>query len=586
MIRRTAIAAVLVYLLAPAVIAQDIASTRHNLSVSGPGSVTTGTIDEICVFCHTPHHSTPSAPLWNRELPTGQVYQLYGSSTLNSSPESPQLRSGNFSLLCLSCHDGTIALGDFVNPAREDPNFAFGLNDRGRLGTNLSDDHPVSLVFDNNLAASDTRLHPPGINGSNIAPLPLQNGQYLECTTCHDVHNNTLPPFLNEQSLNGDICLTCHDLSSWDFATSSHATQTGNPAGAPGPWDDRRLEWRGSTVAENSCFNCHTPHSAPSPQRLLKDVEEATCLECHDGTVANTNIAAEFNKASRHPITLTAGVHDPSPNVEPAVVQSRHVECVDCHNPHAVSSADNGNLPGPLNGIRGVDSLGLGEIEPITEVYQLCFRCHAYSPGKAAPPTPRVHDQSNVALEFDTGNPSFHPVLGPSVNPNVPSLLLPPGSIITCIDCHNSNSSAVGGGSGPDGPHGSTFPNLLARRYVTADNTRESPAVYALCFGCHEYDSILRDESFAEHSRHLENGDVPCNACHDPHGVSSTQATSSNGFPNNTHLINFDTSIVSPTLGNSQPVFEDRGTFRGGCTLSCHGEQHCPGDACDIDAQY
>jgi len=339
-------------------------------------------------------------------------------------------------------------------------------------------------------------------------------------------------------------------------------------------------------VAENSCFNCHTPHSAPSPERLLKDVEEATCLDCHDGTVASTNIATEFNKASNHPISSTTGVHDPSPTAESAVVQSRHVECVDCHNPHGVASVANGNLPGPLNAVRGVDSLGLSEVNPITEVYQLCFRCHAYSPGKAAAPTPRVHEQTNVALEFDTGNPSFHPVLGPSVNPNVPSLLLAPGTVITCIDCHNSNSSTTGNGSGPNGPHGSTFPNLLARQYITADNTRESPAVYALCFGCHDYDSILRDESFPEHSRHLENGDVPCNACHDPHGVSSTQATSSNGFPNNTHLINFDTSIVSPTLGNSQPLFEDRGTFSGGCTLLCHGEQHCPGGACDRDAQY
>jgi predicted CXXCH cytochrome family protein len=524
--------------------------------------------------------------MWNRDLPSGQTYQLYGSSTLESSPENPQLRSGNFSLLCLSCHDGTIALGDFINPNREDPGFVFGLNDRGRLGTNLSDDHPVSLVYDSSLALSDTRLHSPGINGSNIAPLPLQGGQYLECTTCHDVHDDTLQPFLNQESLNGEICRTCHDFADWDFDTSSHASQAGNPAGSPGPWDDRRVEWRGANVAENSCFNCHTPHSAPSPKRLLKDTEEATCLLCHDGSVANTNIGAEFNKASRHPITSTTDVHDPSPNVESAVVQSRHVECVDCHNPHAVNSTGSGNLPGPLNGVRGVDSFGLSEIDPITDVYQLCFRCHGYSSGKPAPPTARVHEQTNVALEFDTGNPSFHPILGPSINPNVPSLLISPGSVINCIDCHNSNSSSTGGGIGPDGPHGSTFPNLLVRRYVTADNTRESPAVYALCFGCHDYDSILADESFAEHSRHLENGDVPCNACHDPHGISATQATSSNGFPNNTHLINFDTNIVSPTLGNPVPIFEDRGTFSGGCTLLCHSEQHCPGNSCDIDAQY
>ncbi len=584
--RREAILIVSLLCVSPNGWASDISATRHNLSVSGSGSVTSGMVDEVCVFCHTPHHSSQSAPLWNRELPTGQTYQLYGSSTLDASPENPQLRSGNHSLLCLSCHDGTIALGDFINSPQEDTGFVFGINDRGRLGTDLSNDHPVSFTYDNSLSLNDTRLHQPGINGANIAPLPLQGGQYLECTTCHDVHDNTLQPFLYEQTLNGDLCLKCHDFTTWDFSVSSHATQAGNTPGSPGPWDNRRAEWRGFNVAENSCFNCHTPHSAPSPKRLLKDVEEDTCLQCHNGSIANTNIAAEFNKASSHPIDLTTDVHDPSPGVESVVVQSRHVECVDCHNPHAVSAADIGNLPGPLNGVRGLDSSGLGELNPITEVYQLCFRCHGYSGSKPAPPTARVHEQTNVALEFDTGNPSFHPILGPSVNPNVPSLLIPSGSVITCIDCHNSNTSSTAGGSGPDGPHGSTFPTLLARRYVTADNTRESPAVYALCFNCHDYDSILNDDSFGEHSRHLENGDVPCNACHDPHGVSSTQATSSNGFPNNTHLINFDTGIVSPTLGNPTPLYEDLGTFQGTCTLSCHGEQHCPGNSCDIDARY
>jgi len=89
--------------------ASDISATRHNLSVSGTGSVTSGSVNEVCIFCHTPHHSSQSAPLWNRELPSGQTYQLYGSSTLDASPENPQLRSGNHSLLCLSCHDGTSA---------------------------------------------------------------------------------------------------------------------------------------------------------------------------------------------------------------------------------------------------------------------------------------------------------------------------------------------------------------------------------------------------------------------------------------------------------------------------------------------
>src|SRR3990172_564811 len=120
-------------LAAEPVAADNIAATRHNLSYSGPGAVKSGTVGEICIFCHTPHHSSPQAPLWNRQLPSGQSYQLYGSSTLNSYPQDPQLRSGNMSLLCLSCHDGTIAIGDFVNPSHEEPGFIFGVNDRGRL---------------------------------------------------------------------------------------------------------------------------------------------------------------------------------------------------------------------------------------------------------------------------------------------------------------------------------------------------------------------------------------------------------------------------------------------------------------------
>src|SRR3989338_1939457 len=153
------------------VVADNIATTRHNLSYTGPGAVKSSTVGEICIFCHTPHHSSPQAPLWNRQLSSGQTYQLYGSSTLNSAPEDPQLRSGNQSLLCLSCHDGTIAIGDFVNPSHEEPGFIFGINDRGRLGTDLRDDHPISLVYDNSLAITDTRLQQPGPGGISLAPL-------------------------------------------------------------------------------------------------------------------------------------------------------------------------------------------------------------------------------------------------------------------------------------------------------------------------------------------------------------------------------------------------------------------------------
>jgi hypothetical protein len=176
-----------------------------------------------------------------------------------------------------------------------------------------------------------------------------------------------------------------------------------------------------------------------------------------------------------------------------------------------------------------------------------------------------------MRLKIQPNNPSFHPIAGPGQNPNVPSLINPltEQSIIGCGDCHNSNNAVSAGGSGPEGPHGSSFEPILVRNYVTIDNTPESPTNYSLCYNCHSRDSILNDESFKEHDKHIRGEDTPCNACHDPHGISASQGNTTN----NSHLINFDTSIVSPR-GNGELRFEDQGQFAGTCYLVCHGEDH------------
>ncbi|MEW6599617.1 MAG: cytochrome C, partial [Nitrospirota bacterium] len=77
---------------------------------------------------------------------------------------------------------------------------------------------------------------------------------------------------------------------------------------------------------------------------------------------------------------------------------------------------------------------------------------------------------------------------------------------------------------------------------------------------------------FTRHNLHIVTANSPCSACHDPHGISSIQGTPSN----NSHLINFDVTIVQP---NSQGLlrFEDLGIFSGQCYLSCHGTDHNPG---------
>ncbi len=122
--------------------AAGIVDTVHNLSISGPGPIKSTTEDEICVFCHTPHKARRDVPyLWNRADSTVN-YTTYASSTLFAAVGQPT----GASKMCLSCHDGTIALGAVLTRPAEIP-FAGGIRflpaGPSRLGTDISDDHPT-----------------------------------------------------------------------------------------------------------------------------------------------------------------------------------------------------------------------------------------------------------------------------------------------------------------------------------------------------------------------------------------------------------------------------------------------------------
>ncbi|RMF23324.1 MAG: hypothetical protein D6760_05560, partial [Deltaproteobacteria bacterium] len=80
------------------------------------------------------------------------------------------------------------------------------------------------------------------------------------------------------------------------------------------------------------------------------------------------------------------------------------------------------------------------------------------------------------------------------------------------------------------------------------------------------------NQSFKEHKKHIQGEKAPCSICHDPHGISITQGTT----VNNTHLINFDTSIVQADPKTGRLEFQDDGTRKGRCYLRCHGQSHSP----------
>ncbi len=196
--------------------------------------------------------------------------------------------------------------------------------------------------------------------------------------------------------------------------------------------------------------------------------------------------------------------------------------------------------------------------------------CHGVSVSGPRLQTTRQISQTNRRLEFQPSNPSFHPVARPRRSDEAPSLLPPyrVGSMITCTDCHNSDSSRFAGGTGANGPHGSLFEPLLVRNYETEDSTSESAEAYNLCYQCHDRNSILGDESFSRHRRHIVDIRAPCSVCHDPHGIYRGQGNARN----HSHLINFDLSVVSPADGRIE--YEDTGRLSGTCTLTCHGFPH------------
>lgn len=528
--------------------ASDVASTKHNLTATGPGAIRVGSGSEPCQFCHTPHAASPRAPLWNREDP-GTHYEPYASSTLAADVGQPT----GASRLCLSCHDGTIALAQTINPRNVSGGTVYlSEGDRGFIGTDLRDDHPISFIYDSALTAQKAGLRDPS---TLPAHLPLDDQSRVQCTTCHDPHDDRFGQFLRMDNRFSQMCASCHHPDG--YATSAHALSNAPlNAAQTDTWDNLNVD----TVQEAACGSCHRPHTAGGRERLLRhEPEEMNCLNCHDGTVASTDIATLIDRFSAHNPRLYTGEHDPTEN---ATTMNKHVECADCHNPHLASGTGSASAPDikpTMRGARGMTGSGQA-LDAARYEYEVCYQCHAQQ-NFATATIERVEGGDDIARQFAPGNASYHPVEAIGRSADVPSLIAPWTTTdrVYCTDCHASDDD-----QGPRGPHGSRFAPLLAANYSTTLPTVEGPQAYALCYSCHDRGSILANESFAGHQLHVANNHAPCSTCHTAHGSQT-----------GTHLINFDRSVVEPSqAAQTGPTFTDLGAQRGSCTLSCHGKDH------------
>ena len=510
---------------------KSIQNSKHNLSASGPGAVRASSEQEVCIFCHTPHNASPIQPAWNRNNPVS-AYIVYSSQSMDAAPGQP---TGN-SKLCLSCHDGSIAVGSVLSRDQEIV-MSGGTRTmpagKSNLGTDLSDDHPISFRYDSSLVSKDAKLKDP-------AQLPLQvkldrRGE-MQCTSCHDAHDDTNGKFLVMDNSNSQLCASCHRIS-----------QT-------------------SILSHTNCNSCHVPHSSPSgPYLLTGENLSDTCLTCHSGQTGpnqGKNVASDLNKFSRH--------DNPPPRGQ-MLSGVNYVSCNDCHEPHSMQSATAvaPAISPKLGKVSGVNSAG-AEVPVAMFEYEVCFKCHDNNAVTQSTITRQIV-QNNTRLEFAPNAVSFHPVEAPGKNTNVPSLRPPmtTATMIYCTDCHASETSTAAGSSGANGPHGSNVTPLLIARYETLDRTTESATAYALCYRCHDRNKILAESSpFKYHKKHIQEYRTPCSICHDPHGISSTQGN----VTSNSKLINFDTSAVTPVNGVLQ--YRSTGINQGNCTLMCHGKAH------------
>lgn len=207
--------------------------------------------ESICKPCHTPHNAVATAfdgRLWAHTLSAQTSYIAHGGWTPASDQSAdaeartsvPATDLDGPTRLCLSCHDGTVALDSFLGKSGASDGMGIGQGaghgaSTANLGTDLFDDHPVgyrTLYLENisyagvfaykpfaslppsmKFISSPTAV-PTGAVDQNGKPITYTSWPAISCITCHDVHNTNAPAergLLRVSNINNQLCISCHN---------------------------------------------------------------------------------------------------------------------------------------------------------------------------------------------------------------------------------------------------------------------------------------------------------------------------------------------------------------------------------------
>ncbi|NMM05014.1 cytochrome c3 family protein [Polaromonas sp.] len=602
----------------------DVRGTKHNFSAVPDGSATPsgGTVParsvkatsetQVCVFCHTPHEAETisfgggstalGAPLWNRKL-SGQTYTLYSSTSMEADAAELATQPGGSSKLCLSCHDGTMAI-DKVNALNGAKNATIAMNTptpvkvpgnaatgfTRNLGTDLSADHPISFTYNAALANLDGELRSPDgslvgnrVTGAAKPQLPLENNQ-MQCSTCHDPHlrdkttTNGNAKFLRMNrfqvtqpvggafsATNDIICLACHDKggSAWAFsahANSLVATQTYTPEAA------KQREFPSSIgipananppVWQVGCLNCHDTHTVQGARRLLREgtdsaakpkiggaaALEETCYQCHTTSAdsAVSYITQSSNAIPDIKSDFALGRHMP-------IKSSEQAAGTETHNVGGVFNDGPDTNCSKLTGKCGKDLLesrsGLGLDNPNNR-HAECSDCH--NPHRV------IKTQNGLPGPLSAGNTNEkagthrHEDAAGYVHTNVISGVLRGSFGVEPVYGGNSFQSMPLSFNAKRGDPGASASNLVGEKYVTRE--------YQICLKCHSNYAYADDNIY------------PNGATRPLLGGLGLTPPNSNGHNNFTRYTNQAKEFQAP-LTHAVPVGTVSNGFDGGAGAS------------------
>lgn len=203
----------------------------------------------VCTFCHTPHRATQTKLLWNHKLSTNASFSWDATETIGGTLLPTNLKTWvGTSKLCLSCHDGSVAIGDVywwnstapAAPLETDTMLMHASKVVGQNG-NLAGTHPVGLPYGgatgsyNSISKGATVVDewktPAAAIAAGIRLFKETSGTItaaassdtanlgIECSSCHDPHNKMPGAAVKGERLlrgamtgsdAGYICLKCH----------------------------------------------------------------------------------------------------------------------------------------------------------------------------------------------------------------------------------------------------------------------------------------------------------------------------------------------------------------------------------------